>query len=382
MADLLLTAARLHGRGDDALLIRDGRIAALGGDARRAAAGAPEVRADGLLVAPGLIDLQLNGAFGRDFSAEPAAVREVGPGLAAMGVTAFLPTIVSSPPATYAAALSVATAPTGPGAVPLGWHFEGPMLAATRHGAHAAAHLRMPADIDVDAWLPQRGVRMVTLAPELPGALAMASRLSTAGVVVAAGHTDADVRCAADAADAGVTHATHLFNAMRGLDARAPGIGLGLLLDDRVTVGVIADGHHLAAATMTLIARIAGVDRVSLVTDGVAALGQAAGEFRLAGQPVTLAGDGSVRTAAGTLAGAATALPELLRRWMAATGWNAEQAIQSVTAVPARILGLPDRGRLAVGARGDLVLLGTGLEVVATVIGGEVVHGGQALSWR
>ncbi|MGH2455607.1 MAG: amidohydrolase family protein, partial [Candidatus Limnocylindria bacterium] len=178
-----------------------------------------------------------------------------------------------------------------------------------------------------------------------------------------------------------VRYATHLLNAMRGLDPRAPGIAVGLLLDPRVTIGLIADGHHLAPATLALAWSSAGPSRSSLVTDAIAALGAAPGRHRLGEMEVELSADGSVRLPDGRLAGAATSLDAGLRRLWEATGCTRAEAVASVTAVPAGLLGLPDRGHLAPGARGDAVLLDDDLRVVATVVSGQPAHGAEALGW-
>ena len=337
--------------------------------------------ADGLIVAPGFIDLQVNGAFGCDFTTDPGSAWNVGPQLATTGVTAFLPTMVSSAADVYDGALALASSPVPPGAVPLGWHFEGPFLSPARHGAHRQDLLRDPDASAAAGWSLAAGVRMVTLAPELPGALQLARRLTADGVVVAAGHTDADARDVPDAVDAGVRYATHLLNAMRGLDHRRPGIGLGLLLDAGVTVGLIADGHHLADEMLRLIWRLAGPERVSLVSDGMAALGRGPGSYALAGGTVSVGDDGSARLADGRLAGAIVPLDQAVRRLRDATGCDLDAAIGAVTTVPARLLGLADRGRLDVGSRADVVLLTEDGDVVATLVDGDVVHGQEAIRW-
>jgi len=357
--------------------VRAGRISAI-------EVKAPDVRrllADGLIVAPGFIDLQLNGAFGCDFTTDPGSAWEVGLSLAATGVTAFLPTMVSAPAAAYAEALALTRSPVPRGAVPLGWHFEGPFLSPARRGAHRQDLLREPDTSAAAGWSLAAGVRMVTVAPELPGALQLTRRLTADGVMVAAGHSDADARNVPDAVDAGVRYATHLLNAMRGLDHRRPGIGLGLLMDPAVTVGMIADGHHLADEVLRLIWRLAGAERVSLVSDGMAALGRGPGSYVLGDETVTVDGDGSARLADGRLAGAVAPLDRAVRHLRDATGCDLDAAIGAVTSVPARLLGLTDRGRLNEGSRADLVLLTEEGNVVATLVGGEVVHGQEAIPW-
>ena len=356
-------------------------LLALGAVADDAGDAARELDGGGAWLAPGLIDLQLNGAFGADFSSDPAAAWVVGERLAATGVTAFLPTIVSSPLATYDRALDAwAAAPSAVGAVPLGWHFEGPMLSPARAGAHDPAHLRLPDGVDSEGWSAAHGVRMVTLAPELPGALDVARRLTERGVVVSTGHTDAAADCAEPAIEAGTRYATHLMNAMRGIDARDPGIAAGLLVDARVTLGVIADGHHLADTTLCVIWQLAHW-RLSLVSDGIAAFGLGPGICRLGGGDVHVAPDGSARRPDGRLAGAVCTLPDGLRRLRATTGASLAEALRTVTEVPATLLGLEDRGHLRVGARADAVLLDDELSVLATFVAGELIYARAELGW-
>jgi N-acetylglucosamine-6-phosphate deacetylase len=379
VSELLVNGARHPATGEaTALLLRDGLVA----PAETASNRARKVSADGLWLSPGFIDLQLNGGFGHDFTAEPAAIRVIGTRLASTGVTAYLPTAVSADAGTYDAILDGwEAAATIPGAQPLGWHFEGPMLAPARTGAHDLAHLRMPIEVDINRWRRDAGVRMVTLAPELPGALDTIDRLRAAGVVVAAGHTDADAGCAATAIDHGVRYATHLFNAMRGLDPRQAGIGVRLLLRDEVTVGVIADGHHLDDATLELVWRAAGPERVSVVTDGIASLGEPPGAYSLGTMAVIVGPDRAARLADGRLAGATTTLPMALRNLRRATGCTIDRAVATVTRVPARLLELTDRGHLAPGARGDAVLFDDDFSVKAAIVGGEPMYVDEVLGW-
>ena len=352
------------------LLLRDGRIAAVGGTA-----GADDARrmdGRGLRAVPGFIELQVNGAMGCDLTADPSSLWEVGAALAAYGVTSFLPTIVTSPPSTAEAALAVLA--EGPpaayrGARPLGLHLEGPFISPRRHGAHDSALLRAP---EATRWSREAGVTMVTLAPELPGGLDLVRALTEAGVIVSAGHTNASAAEARAGVDAGIRYATHLWNAMPPLGHREPGAVGALLTDDRVTLGLIADGHHLAPETMRLTWRAAGPGRISLVSDAMAGLGLPPGHHVLAGV-TALVSDGTARTEEGILAGSIIGLDAAVRMFVAAVGCSPDDAIDAVTAVPARLLGLP-RPSLDVGAPADLVLLDEGLGVAATIIGGGVAY--------
>jgi N-acetylglucosamine-6-phosphate deacetylase len=338
----------------------------------------PRLDAAGLLVVPGLVDLQCNGAVGVDISTEPERLWEVAAALPRWGVTAWLPTIVTSPPPIRARALAaLRSGPPDeisgrPVAAPLGLHIEGPFLAPERRGAHPAEQLRPadPALVADEGWTRESGVALVTLAPELPRALDVVRDLVAAGVVVSAGHSSATAEQATAAVDAGVTAVTHLFNAMSPLHHRDPGLVGVALTDERLRVGAIADGVHLHPAAVALAARSLG-DRLCLVTDAVAALGMPAGRVPL-GALEAFATDNGVRLADGTLAGSDLSLDRAVRNLMAFAGVALPAAVAAVTTSPAALLGLDDRGTVSPGAVGDLVVLDPTGHVVATVIGGRV----------
>ena len=356
--------------GPSSILVADGTIVAFDDAADAAANGAAVLDASGLTAVPGFIELQVNGVAGHDFTSEPGTMWTVGADLARYGVTSFLPTIVTAPPGVADAALQTFADGDAPrGAVPLGVHLEGPFLSPVRAGAHDSTHLREP-DLDtIDAWVATGAARIVTLAPELPGADAAIERLVAAGVVVAIGHTDADASTTSAAIDAGARFATHLFNAMPPMLHRAPGAAGALLADDRVTVGIILDGHHLDPTVARLIAR-AALGRIALVSDAIAGLGLPDGRHRL-GDADAVVSHGSARRDDGTLAGSVVGLDACVRALAELTG-SVRTAIEAVTSTPARLLGLDDgRGRIAVGGRADLVLLDDELRVRRTLVAGE-----------
>ncbi len=365
--------------GPSSVLIADGRIQELGTAA--APSDARVLQADGLLAVPGFIELQLNGAYGHDFTTDPASMWAVGGELARHGITAFLPTIVTSERGTVEAALEAFVHPGATtGAVPLGLHVEGPYLSPARAGAHDPSLLREPDLDEVGRWADHGGVRILTLAPELPGALDAVRLASQRGIVVAVGHTDADAATAAAAVGAGARYATHLFNAMPPFRHRTPGAVGALLADARVTVGLILDRHHLDPIVVSLVERMAH-GRVSLVSDAIAALGLGDGTHRLGGRVVEVQ-DGAARLGDGTLAGSATPLDVCVHSFAAMTR-APEEAIGAVTSVPARLLGLDDgRGELRSGGRADVVLLDAELEVQATIVGGQVAYAADALGWE
>jgi N-acetylglucosamine-6-phosphate deacetylase len=370
------TRILIHGlRGEPSALLLDGaRIAALGSEALAAGPDVPRLDATGLRAAPGFIDLQVNGIAGWDVTSDPHSLWRVAESLVPHGVTAFLPTIVSGPRGSVEAALQALAdgpraAARGTAAVPLGLHVEGPYLSGAHRGAHVGRHLRPPELAEVRDWV-SGGARLITLAPELPGAMEAIERIAGDGAVAAVGHTDADATITAAAVDAGARYATHLFNGMPPLHHRAPGAAGALLDDPRVTVGLIADGVHVAPILLRLVAR-AAPGRVSLVSDAV---GRQLGGTRLEeGDAATLAD--------GTLAGGRHLLDHGVRTFAAATA-SPDAAIDAVTSVAARLLGLEDgRGTLRVGGRADVVLLDGTFHVVATIIAGSPAYVGDGIRW-
>lgn len=348
--------------------------------------------ASGLIVAPGFIDAQINGAHGIDVTAEPHRIGELGAELTRYGVTAFVPTVITCSPRRRAAALAAAATghrtakrtakrTRGGGSVAVGLHLEGPMLAPSRRGAHPQRWLVVPSPALIDGWTRDSGVVMVTIAPELPGAIEVIEQLVGHGVVVSIGHTDADATCVADAKLAGATAVTHLFNAMAPLGHRAPGpIGV-TLADDSLIGGLICDGIHVDPLAVRIAWRALGPARLMLVTDATAVLGLAPGRRRLGEVDIDVSPAG-VRTADGTLAGSDLALDQAVRNLVTFTGCTATEAVSTVTTTPARLLGLDDRGALEVGRRADVVVLDARLHVVATFVGGELVHLVHDEEWR
>jgi N-acetylglucosamine-6-phosphate deacetylase len=324
---------------------------------------------DGFIV-PGLVDIQLNGAFGVDFSDPGAELESAATKLPSTGVTAFLPTVVSAAPDGYAATIANLSRSVPPGAArPIGIHLEGPFISPGRAGTHDRSAVRAPDLAELGSWLATGHVRMVTLAPELAGADALIDELVEHGVIVAIGHSDATWDEADAALGAGVRVGTHLFNAMRPFHHRDPGI-VGRLLAPGVAVTVIMDGIHVGPETISLVASVKAPGDLLFVTDGLAALGQPPGAYRLGSQ--TVISDGSVaRLDDGTISGSVTPMATALGR-LVAGGLDPETAVRASSTNPSRLLGLEDElGHVEVGRVADLAVLDGDWNPLLTLVQGR-----------
>lgn len=328
---------------------------------------------DAAIVAPGFIDLQVNGGFGVEVGEDSEAIRTLAARLPETGVTAFLPTIVTSPPEFYPKAIAAFEAARDAlGARPLGLHIEGPFLSPQRHGAHRRDLIESADTRLLDTLLASDAVRLVTLAPERPDAPELVRRLRERGILVSLGHTDATYEQFKAGVGAGARMATHLYNAMSPFGHRAPGAIGAALLDDRITVGLIADGVHSHPASVQLAYRMKHASHIALVTDMMAAAGMPPGTYALGGQQVIVDG-ASARLADGTLAGSLLTMDQAVRNIITWTPATYATALRMASEVPARLIGLTRMG-LREGNDADLVLLASDLRVQATIIGGEVVY--------
>ncbi len=328
------------------------------------------------LITPGLIDLQLNGGLGLDFTVQPESVEVVAEALPRWGVTAFLPTFITAPLETYHQALSYLRRrqPTRPGAHVIGGHLEGPYLNPAFKGAHDPNFIREPSFGELHQLLAYGTLKFFTLAPEEPGSLELIRLAIENDVVVATGHSGATYEQGLAAFQTGAACATHLFNAMPPLHHRQPGL-VGAVLDSpEVTANLIVDGIHLHPAIVRLIYRLKGWQRVVLVTDAMAGLGMAPGRYDLAGQAV-IVDENSARLAdSGTLAGSILTLNDALKNMVEFTGCPPHEAVNMATLNPARLLGLEDRkGRLEKDFDADIAVFGPDFEPLLTIIGGNVV---------
>lgn len=336
-----------------------------------------EPRADLLssgVILPGFIDLQVNGAYGVDFTADATTIPVVAQRLPETGVTGFLPTIITSEFSAYPARLAeVAQAMReGQGARVFGTHLEGPYISLVRKGAHPVTCIRPIQQAEILAWADPAVTRIVTLAPELDGALEAIRGLRQAGIIVSAGHSDATYAQALAGFEAGAVWGTHLYNAMGPLQHREPGL-MGALLVSPVPCGLIVDGIHSHPAMVHLAWKSKGSAGITLVTDCMAAMGMAPGRYSL-GAHTVIVDDLSARLADGTLAGSILTMDAAVRNMMAFTGCSLADAAQMASTTPARLLGLGDRkGAIAAGFDADLVVLSPENEVTHTFVGGELV---------
>jgi len=362
----IFTPARRIARGS--ILMRGGRIAALGPAARtRGARGvADAIDGRGLIAVPGFIDIHLHGGGGADFmDATPEAAARALRTHLRKGTTSAVPTLMTAPHADILAAIrAVRTASRGAGPLPeiLGLHLEGPYISAGKRGAQPLDAIRPFAAREMRAYVEAAGplgIRIVTLAPEKPGAAALIAFLAARGIVASAGHSSATFARAEAGLEAGIRHGTHLFNAMTGLLHREPGLAGALLLDDRASVEIIADGTHLHPAVVETVLRLKPRGKVVLVTDAT----------RRAGR-----GSRPLLTADGKLYGSVITLDVALRNVVRWTGRPLTEILPMLTVNPARVLGIARRkGRLAVGADADVVLLDRSLNVRRVFLGGSEV---------
>lgn len=361
---------------DGAIILEDGKILAAGPAVGLPAPNsAQHMNARGAYIAPGFFDLQLNGGFGLDFTADPGTIWEVAAKLPQYGVTAFLPTIITSPLEKFAEAIEVLRAGPPPGfrgANPLGWHFEGPFLNPEKKGAHNPALIRPPSPELVKTWTAENHVRLVTLAPEMPGALDTIRALRAQGVVVSAGHSMATLEEGLAGMGAGITLGTHLFNAMRPFDHREPGLIGALGSMPNTFTGLIPDGVHLHPVTVALAWQVFSSQRIVMVTDAMAAMGMPDGDYILGGQTVRVEGP-TPRLANGTLAGSVLTMDAGVRNLIAFTGCPPAEAIYAASRTPARAMNFLDRGRLMHGCIADLVFLDENLRVMKVYQAGEMI---------
>jgi N-acetylglucosamine-6-phosphate deacetylase len=336
-------------------------------------------------MAPGFIDIHMHGGAGLDvMRAAPAELPHLNKFLATHGVTGYFPTTVAAPLDQTCAALerladAIETAQhssvSNDGAVqarPLGIHLEGPFLSHKRRGVHPPEYLVEPTpQIFERLWQAARGnVRMMTIAPELPGAIEVIAEAVRRHVLVSIGHSDAVLESARAGVQAGARHATHTFNAMRPLDHRDPGILGEVLTDSRLSADIIADGIHVAPEVVQLFLQAKGSERAVLITDATAAAGMPDGTYQLG--PIQVEVKEGRCMMDGKLAGSVLTMDRAVRNVTEFAGWSLQDAVRAATLNPARAASLGQHGQLAPGAEANLVVLGPGGDVRKTIIRGRV----------
>lgn len=338
---------------------------------------ADTVRVDGF-IAPGFIDLHVHGGGGADFmDGDPEAVATITATHARFGTTGLLATTLTAPEEAILRALQAAKAAPRRGARVLGFHVEGPFVNLKMKGAQDPRFVRPPSVPEIDRWLAEGRPEdrwHITMAPETQGALPAIRHLAERGAVVSAGHTDCTYAQLKEARDAGLRHATHLFNAMRGLHHREPGTVGGALTLPGMTAEVIADGVHVHPASLAVAVRARGSESMLLVTDAMRATGMPDGDYYL-GELLTHVHEGQARLDDGTLAGSVLTMDRAVRTMVNLVGLPIPEAVAMASLNPARLHRLEGRkGRLAPGMDADLVLLDANLAVLATLVEGQVAH--------
>ena len=313
----------------------------------------PDVAHDGV-VAPGFVDLQVNGVAGHDVAAGPEDLDAVDAALVRQGVTTYV-AVLASPDAALAERVmpEFERRSTDPASPLAGVHFEGPYISRDHIGAHPPERV-VPVPERPPDWMRSPALAVVTLAPELPGAAALIAELDRMGVMVSLGHSGATAWETRAAADAGAQMVTHIFNAMAPIHHRETRLAGAALTDERLKVSVLSDNVHVAAPALELVHRAAG-DRVVLVSDATPGAVAPPGRYSMSGVEVERHEDGTVRTPEGRLAGSGLTLDAHVRHWASLTSASLAEAIRAATEVPGSLIGRS--ARLDRGAPADLVLL-------------------------
>ncbi len=373
---------RLHTAGaDDALtsvFIEDGTITRIGPAQTLPDAG-HAIDARGRMLLPGLIDVHVQGAGGADvLDGTPASLAAMAHALARTGVTSFLGTTVARPSGDNRH-LSVAREAVNRdlgGAALLGIHLEGPFINVARKGGLDPGCICDPSGAALAEILDVTGdsLRMMTIAPELPGVLGIIRELNRRGVVAAFAHSEASYEQTLAGFDAGITHVTHIFNAMPSLHHRHPGPLAAIFERNDITAQIIGDGHHLHPAIVRFLFATLGPGRCVCITDGVTGLGLPEGTYMYNGREY-VSRHGAARYHDGTLIGSTMGLLAIAFRFQSFTGCSFEHAVDSVTKNPARVLGLEHKkGCIEIGADADLVLIDDDKDVAITIVNGREVY--------
>ena len=372
---MLLTGARLVLTDEVTehswLRIAEGLIVDMGSGTPPGAEDAEDLQ--GAILAPGFVDQHCHGGNRGDFFAADSNAARIGAAYhASRGTTTVIASLVTAPPEALRAQV-LALLPLVADATIAGIHLEGPWISPQQCGAHDASALRAPdlAEIRELIDLADGAIRMVTLAPELPGGIEAIKMLVANQVVAAIGHTEADFDTTQAAIDAGATVATHLFNAMPHMGKRNPGPVAALINDPRVVVEIIADGVHVHPAVIELVARAVGPNRLAAITDAIGAAGAPDGDYVIGGVAVTVSQGVARLRDSGVLAGSTLTMDNALEVLVTGCGVDLVGAAAMCAATPARAMGLTDRGTIAPGKRADLVVLDEQFGIARVMRGGQ-----------
>lgn len=347
-----------------------------------------EIDCRGKLICPGFVDLHIHGGAGADvMDGTPQALETIARHCASQGTTGFLATTLTAPAEDLERILSVVhqwvrSLPGESGARLLGVHLEGPFLSAAFKGAQNGRWLRDPDLAELQRYLESFPgiIKLVTIAPELPGAFAAISFLRGRGVAVSAGHSAATYRQVEEALRLGLSHITHTFNGMSGFHHRQPGVAAAALALDRLNTEIIADGVHVDPDIVAFLIRVKGPERVLLVTDSISATGLPDGRYQLGGLEIRVQGK-EARLAAGNLAGSTLTMNVALRHVLKWTGLSLPEAVGLASRNPARVLGLEGRkGSLEPGKDADVTVLDDDFQVALTVVGGRLLFSAESPS--
>ena len=377
---LILKKCRLYNRLNGPLvtiIIENGRILYVGPDSIGESAESIDIA--GKIVAPGIIDIHIQGAGGGDvLDGNLSSLQAMSKTLARFGVTGFLATTVMNPDRNnrHLQVLADHWSDDLGGARILGCHLEGPFINPEKRGGIAEGAIYPPSGERLSEIfdLLGNGLKMMTIAPEIDGSRNVITELLKHGCIPSFGHSKANYRQAKEAFAKGVEHVTHVFNAMLPLHHREPGPLLALLESDRVTVQIISDGVHLHPAVVRFLYRSVGIDRCICITDGIQAVGLPEGKYQYNGREY-ISRDGVARYGDGTLIGTALALNEIGARFKKYTGCSLQEAVNSISLNPARLLGIDHRkGSIEPGKDADLVVMNSDFSVQMTIIGGKIVY--------
>ncbi|MDT8066802.1 MAG: N-acetylglucosamine-6-phosphate deacetylase [Terriglobia bacterium] len=354
------------------ILVEDGVITKLGPASAVEIPGNAALREfSGAVLAPGFIDIHIHGSAGYDvMQGDQKGLEKMASFLAQRGVTSFLATTVTAETPVLLASIERLAEQIHnwhsetAAAVPFGIHMEGPWISKARCGVHPTSAIENPTLEMFDRYYRAANghLRLITIAPELPGATELIREAVKRGVRISLGHTDGLQKDADAAIEAGATHATHTFNAMRPLNHREPGVVGRVLASEAMSAEIIADGIHVDQTVVELFLRCKGVERSVLVTDAISASGMPDGKYKLGTFEVTV--QGSRCEFGGKLAGSVLTLEGAVQNVMRFSGWGIEDAVRLVTANPARVIGESGRGALTAGNRADITVLSRKGEVI------------------